>query len=290
MENKSVILPKWLDDLIFGILSAQYSKKNKDLVVLEWEKEEILCYLGTYFPRSFAESYHIFSTYFFKYKSQYQDKTTISLFDFGCGTGGELIGFIVAISEILPNIKVIELRALDGNVHELRYLEIILKETASITGVLIESRLMPIVIEDFYDMKVVTDVIAQKYDFVISFKAICEFVTKKQFAERNPYEHIINTFLPKLSDGGIKRQRLLSFQQAVLQIYQPFMPSGFLTAWKKAIAYGIIRSINNQCTFLLRIVRLLFFGQRIPNRYCRICTNLTSLAFIIIFRLLSTIM
>ena len=80
MENKSVILPKWLDDLIFGILSAKYSKKNKDLVVLEWEKNEVLCYLGTYFPRSFAESYHIFSNYFFKYKCQYQDKTSISLF------------------------------------------------------------------------------------------------------------------------------------------------------------------------------------------------------------------
>ena len=203
MENTSVILPKWLDDLIFGILSAQYSKKNKNLVVLEWEKDEVLCYLGTYFPRSFAESYRIFSAYFFKHKCQNQDKTSISLFDFGCGTGGELIGFIVAVSEFLPNIQMIELRALDGNVHELRYLEIILKETAAITGLQFESRLMPIVIEDFYDMKVVTDVITQKYDFVISFKAICEFVTKKQFEERNPYEHIINTFLPKLSDGGI---------------------------------------------------------------------------------------
>ena len=203
MENKSVILPKWLDDLIFGILSAKYSKKNKDLVVLEWENDDVLCYLGTYFPRSFAESYHIFSTYFFKHKCKYQDKTSISLFDFGCGTGGELIGFIVAISEILPNIKVIELSALDGNVHELRYLEIILKETAAITGLQIESRLMPIVIEDFYDMKVVTDVITQKYDFFISFKAICEFVTKKQFDGRNPYEHIINTFLPKLSKEGV---------------------------------------------------------------------------------------
>ena len=66
MENKSVILPKWLDDLIFGILSAQYSKKNKNLVILESEKDEVLCYLGTYFPRSFAESYRIFSPYFFK--------------------------------------------------------------------------------------------------------------------------------------------------------------------------------------------------------------------------------
>lgn len=203
MENKSVILPKWLDDLIFKTLSAKYGKKNKDLVILDWDEEEVQCYLGTYFPRSFAESYRIFSTYFLKYKCQYQDKTSISLFDFGCGTGGELIGFIVAISEILPNIEVIELRALDGNVYELRYLEIILKEAASITGIQIRSRLMPIVIEDFYDMKVVTDVITQKYDFVISFKAICEFVTKKQFEGKNPYEHIINTFLPKLSDGGI---------------------------------------------------------------------------------------
>ena len=203
MENKSVILPKWIDDLIFEVLSAKYSKKNKDLVVLEWEKDEILCYLGTYFPRSFAESYRIFSSYLFKYKHQYQDNTSISLFDFGCGTGGEIVGFIVAVSEILPNIKVIDLRALDGNVHELRCLEVILNKTASITGLKVESRLMPIVIDDFYDMKVVTDVITQKYDFVISFKAICEFVTKKQFEERNPYEHIINTFLPKLSDGGI---------------------------------------------------------------------------------------
>lgn len=203
MENNSVILPEWLDDLIFRTLSAKYSKKNKDLVVLEWEKEEILCYLGTYFPRSFAESYRIFSTYFLKYKCQYQDKTSISLFDFGCGTGGELIGFIVAVSEILPNIKEIELCALDGNMHELRYLETILDKTVSITDIKIKNRLIPIVIDDFYDMKVVTDVITQKYDFVISFKVICEFVTKKQFEEKNPYEHIINTFLPKLSDGGI---------------------------------------------------------------------------------------
>ena len=47
MENKSVILPKWLDDLIFGILSAQYTQKNKGLVVLEWEGDEVLCYLST---------------------------------------------------------------------------------------------------------------------------------------------------------------------------------------------------------------------------------------------------
>ena len=34
-------------------------------------------------------------------------------------------------------------------------------------------------------------------------KAICEFVTCQQFEERNPYEHIINVFSPKLTDCGV---------------------------------------------------------------------------------------
>ena len=203
MNNKSVILPEWIDDLIFRVLSAKYSRKNKDLIVLEWKEDEVLSYLGTYFPRSFAESYCIFSNYFSEFKHQYNDKTSISLFDFGCGTGGEIIGFIIAVSEMLPNIETIELRALDGNVHELRCLEVILDEVVSIIGLNIESRFMPIIIDDFYDMNVVTDVITQKYDFIITFKAVCEFVTKKQFEEKNPYEHVINTFLPKLSGIGV---------------------------------------------------------------------------------------
>ena len=66
MNNKSVILPEWIDDLIFRVLSAKYSRKNKDLVVLEWKEDEVLSYLGTYFPRSFAESYYIFFKLFFR--------------------------------------------------------------------------------------------------------------------------------------------------------------------------------------------------------------------------------
>ena len=198
-----VVLPNWLDQFLFRDLSAVYMKKNKDLVVLEWDENDILGYLGTYFPRSFAESYRIFSYYFKKHKHEYVLRDTISLFDFGCGTGGELIGFIIAASETLPNLKLLKLKALDGNLHELRYLERILKKVALITNLKIEYRLMPVIIDDFYDMKVVTDVITDKYDYIISFKAICEFATKKQFEERNPYEHIINAFLPKLAPGGV---------------------------------------------------------------------------------------
>lgn len=40
-------------------------------------------------------------------------------------------------------------------------------------------------------------------------------------------------------------------------VFQPFD--------KMVIVYGTIRSINSQCTFLLRIVRLLFFGTKNPK-------------------------
>ena len=61
IQDRHITLPKWLDDLLFNKLSASYCRKNKDLVVLDWGHKDILGYLGTYFPRSLAESYCIFS-------------------------------------------------------------------------------------------------------------------------------------------------------------------------------------------------------------------------------------
>ncbi len=37
----------------------------------------------------------------------------------------------------------------------------------------------------------------------MSFKAICEFVTKDQFEKNNPYKHISSVLLPKVEDNGI---------------------------------------------------------------------------------------
>ena len=201
--KRNITLPIWLDDLIFNELSANYSPKNKDLVVLDWGREDILCYLGTYFPRSYVESYCIFSSYLKNNPAKYKGQEELSIFDFGCGTGGELVGLIIAISEQINSIQKLKIKALDGNTHALRYLETILKVVSQTTGIEIDCHLIPIKIDDFYDMSIVTDVITQSFDFIISFKAICEFVTKQQFEEHNPYEHIINEFAPKLTNQGI---------------------------------------------------------------------------------------
>ena len=221
--ERRIVLPKWLDSFIFDDLSACYCRQNKDMVVLEWDKDEIKKYLGTYFPRSYAESFCIFSNYLSKESRVYKNCQELSIFDFGCGTGGELIGFIMAVVNHLPNIKKIVIRALDGNTYALRDLECILEKTSQVLHLDIESYLIPFIIDDFYDMKMVDNIITQSYDFIISFKAICEFVTKQQFEQQNPYEHIINLFMPKLSSKGVICLADITSFNAVSQDWLPIM-------------------------------------------------------------------
>lgn len=235
-KERNVVLPTWLDTLIFEDLSASYCQQNRDMVVLEWDFDDIKKYLGTYFPRSYAESFCIFSNFFSKEKYVYENCQELSVFDFGCGTGGELIGFIIAVTKQLPDIKKITIRALDGNLYALRCLECILEKTAKVLCLDIESSLIPVIIDDFYDMQVVEQIITQSYDFVISFKAICEFVTKQQFEQQNPYEHIINMFMSKLSSKGVICLADITSFNAVSQDWLPTM----LDNASKACNIGIL--------------------------------------------------
>jgi beta-galactosidase/beta-glucuronidase len=107
------------------------------------------------------------------------------------------------LHEKFPNIKKINVTALDGNQHALRLYENVITRMKSIINIKINNRIAPIVIDDFYDMDILDGIINSKYDIIISFKAICELVTKEQFEGRNPYEHIAKIFLPKLENNGL---------------------------------------------------------------------------------------
>ena len=202
-ETNHIVLPQWLDDYIYSDLKASYHKMNCDMVVLEWGKPEILNYLGTYFPRSFAESYLIFLRFFQANPNYFSSLSDISIFDFGCGTGGQLVGIILALKEFYPNISKVNIKALDGNNCELRILEKILNKVSEEIQTEIVLSPLPIVIDDFYDLRIVTKTLDKSFDCIISFKAICEIVTKQQFEENNPYRNIVESFTPKLKDGGL---------------------------------------------------------------------------------------
>ena len=202
LGNNSVLLPEWLDKFLFEELGAKYSCAKKDLVVLNWNASEILSYLGTYFPRSFAESYTILKNNILSQKDYLEDKRTVSIFDFGCGTGGELVGSILALKESFPSIETIYVKALDGNSYSLRILEALLSRLSQVISVEIIFSPLPIVIDDIYDFGVVAKTLSNPFDYIITFKSICEFVKKQEFDSFNPYEYILNTLIEKIYDGG----------------------------------------------------------------------------------------
>ena len=67
----------------------------------DWKKaRENLDYLGTYFPRTVLESAIIFEHLMRtmpSVKKMLAERDVIRVLDFGCGTGGELLGFLIAL-------------------------------------------------------------------------------------------------------------------------------------------------------------------------------------------------
>ncbi len=201
--NTNVQLPKWLDDLIFEQLGAKYCRSNADMTVIDWDKNDVLNYLGTYFPRSYAESYCIFSEFLTKWPNRFINKTELSVFDFGCGTGGEIIGLVDAIKR-MPNLHGIHIYALDGNYHALRILERIVQIYSDKTKYNIIFDVIPLTIDDFYDLWATLKLLAKEsFDIIMTFKAICEFVTIDRFEKQNAYLHFVRSFLQKLTPDGI---------------------------------------------------------------------------------------
>ena len=198
-----VTLPQWLDHLIYNQLGAKYCRSNADMTVIDWDKNDVLNYLGTYFSRSYAESYCIFSEFFKKYPDRFASKEEISVFDFGCGTGGEIIGFADALL-YMPKVKNVHIFALDGNYHALRLLERVINTYASKSQLKIILDIIPLTIDDFYDLGATIKLLSKvKFDVIMTFKAICEFVSIDRFEKQNFYFYFVKTFLPKLAGNGI---------------------------------------------------------------------------------------
>lgn len=202
-ETNTITLPTWLDDFIFNELGANYCPRNSNMTNIDDDKDRALNYLGTYFPRSYAEAYCIFCRFFQKYKAHYNGKTELKIFDFGCGTGGEIIGMLTAIEENLPEVGTVEVVGFDGNQIALRKYEQILQVFRGKTRLQIIDKVFPHKVDDFYDFDLVGEVLNQRFDLVITFKAICEFIEKQQFETKNPYLHITKKFLPKLTEDGV---------------------------------------------------------------------------------------
>ena len=106
----NVKLPQWLDTIIYDKYEAIFEPCPLDVVYNpDQEFEFVKVYLGTYFPRSFAEAVAITCKLVqnSNYKEQILKLEEINILDYCYGTGGEIIGMIVALQSILPNLQLL---------------------------------------------------------------------------------------------------------------------------------------------------------------------------------------
>jgi len=198
-------LLKWLDDFIFRELGAEYAPDFQCFGYnLDSTKDKNLIYLGTYFPRSYAESFCIFDNIFqyAPYKQIIAQKEKIKILSVGCGTGGDLAGLLTIIEKYCSDtVSTINILAIDGNKDAITILEkIIIKfqENFSKRIVLVAEHAILSSITDIDLSRYCT-----KYDFILSFKMVCEIILAGKGAYNNSYYDFVVKFLPMLSNEGL---------------------------------------------------------------------------------------
>ena len=106
-----------LYDYIIKNLGA-YWQPHQEQVELNLNNscEDNQWYLGTYFPRSFKESYTIFND-IYKALQEYGfcNYSTLNILDIGTGTGGQIFGLLQSIEENITSPLNINIYSVDGN-------------------------------------------------------------------------------------------------------------------------------------------------------------------------------
>jgi len=197
-------LPEWLEKYIYVDKKARNVPNfQKVQLNIDANKQETIDYSGTYFPRSYAESYCIFNNLFTvkKYSSIISQNEKISILSFGSGSGGDIIGLLDALSRF-SKIKEIRIVALDGNGYGLKLLKQILqlKEISNHYKICFEEILMPI--QSDKDLSLFCKKITESFDFITSFKFINELYNSNILGN-DCYELLTSNLSVKLKETGL---------------------------------------------------------------------------------------
>ena len=207
MRVNNITMPQWLDKIIYDDFKAVYEPRPFEVVYNPDQSFDFVkLYLGTYFPRSYAEAYGITLQILSieGFLQNYVELEEINLLDFCCGTGGEIIGTIVALQSKLPNLKRVNVDAFDANVEAIRFLYHLMSSVNNAPEMKVEININPqcIFIESEQEIQDIVNLLNVQYHFIMSFKAINEFIQHQTF-KTNAYELIASYFLPLLSQYGV---------------------------------------------------------------------------------------
>lgn len=201
--QKDVKLPQFIDDYIFNKLKANFApdhtKFNKNL---NHKKEDVQIYLGTYFPRSFAETYSIFNNILQNeiIEKSNREKEEINILDIGSGTGGNLSGLLLSLIENISQSINFNIVAIDGNKEALKFLEKIVFQIQLKYSLNISLNCHYVTFETISDLyENSKQFFEPNFDFIISSKMINEIISKDEDSYLNYYRY----FTKYLSNEGL---------------------------------------------------------------------------------------
>lgn len=282
----SFTLPSWLDDLLFNKLGAQYAPDHEQFSSnLDSDVEKVKIYLGTYFPRSCAESYIIAKDLFQSavLNEKFRNRSVLNILDVACGTGGELIGFLLAVFDFLPNVKHISVCAIDGNPFALKFFKKILSEVKKKfpeKTIALSNAAIPL--NSKSDLQLLGEIVSDDNDFIFSNKSGNELINIAGDMG-NAYELILDSFAPKLSANGLMMVLDVTSKNSNGEFCPNVLNAAFNNFVKSHPEYKTIIPIP--CGFHEKECNLSCFTQRhIKVSHCRKNGDISKITYRIIAR------
>jgi hypothetical protein len=192
----TVFVPDWLQSVIYDNLHAVYAPDHKKYETnLSLSDDELLVYLGTYFPRSYGESFSIWDSLFSRCNySHFFAKESISVLGLGVGTGGDIIGLLDIIHKYGLCSKV-QVYAIDGNKKALSIFQHLVAVLASRYNMSIKVECY----ESTVDGGLSLPDIGTSFDVITTSKFVNEIVN----ILNEPYYKILEYSYPKLAQHGL---------------------------------------------------------------------------------------
>lgn len=127
----------------------------------------------------------------------------LRVFDLGCGCGGELIGLLEAVRNKLPNVKSVVIQAMDGNPYGITICHTLIGLYKIKYGLSINFDIRCESFDSITQLKSIPGRIGERYDIILSFKALNEIVTRGSWGCVNPYKEFQEAFSSCLNANGI---------------------------------------------------------------------------------------
>lgn len=198
-------MPEWLRSYIYDDLGGSYDPDRIEFQNnLESDETKNLRYIGTYFPRSYTESYCIFSNLFENgaYRNIVKEKQNLRILTFGCGTGGDLMGLIDAIEERLPWINDLTIVAYDGNFIAVDILRQIVTRQEIKCRFNLNVDYAPVPMREPKDFDLYCNCIKQSFDLIVSMKMVNELF-RRDVLTTQPYKTFMEALACKLDNNGV---------------------------------------------------------------------------------------